>query len=244
MEQDSRPVGRRRSRPTAEGESTQPAADEGGPVRKRQDLRRSQDLGNCALCATALQPKGSKTLRSHEKELLPYNELLSNVTGEVKVLNLGDQVCKTCFRTDERRYKQLQNKFDTELLPRYWEAILNEKQANQEKQPECCVCLCNLVPCSTGGASTSYSGEAISSPNPAAYSSSKYGSNMLSWFFQQLSGRQCVFSGGKDLCSMHYQWFQKVKSLPQQYKDMIRKRTGKAWAGLSERECYLCGSCE
>ena len=218
-----------------------------------------QKLGQCDLCETSLQPRKIYILKA--EEVTGYNSLLAQVTGRnipdtqhlirkvwtasrcssAKELSAGSKVCKVCWVTDNRRIQKLHETHDPMLLPRYWEkgemATLGPGLKEQEL---CSVCMCspearNML---REGASTS-----AGSSQPALYSSSKYGSSMLSWFFQQLFPEHpVVFAGGKDLCSTHYQWFQKGSSLPRKYKDLIHARTGRdGWDGLSHRHCQLCG---
>ena len=155
-----------------------------------------QKLGQCDLCETSLQSGSVKILKA--AEVTDYNNLLAQVTGRkvpdtqhlickvwrasrcssAKELSAGSKVCKACWNTDKSRIQRLCDTHDPTLLPRFWEkGEMARLGAGLKEQELCSICTCSLEARNMlrEGVSTS-----VGNSEPALYSSSKYGSCMLS----------------------------------------------------------------
>ena len=161
---------------------------------------------------------------------------------------MGDIVCRSCWNNDSRHLKKIREGPNPELLPRYWEQRWYKQfLAELKATVKCLVCLTSeQARAYLKGRPSSDSGNHLSSnAEVATYTTWKYGAPLLSWWYHELLGDgPFFFSGGEsdlELCSAHFQWFQKGGSLPARLRDRFLTRTSEGcWQGWMERACRLC----
>eukprot|EP00951_Prasinocladus_malaysianus_P009017 scaffold65790_cov31-Prasinocladus_malaysianus.AAC.1 len=204
----------------------------------------------CYLCGANMARKARKVPAEMTE---PYNRLLSNVQGlglpafheipaawalaesqgmaVIKALPaIPDDVriCQPCYAYDTKQmaWDRLTEGQKSERLPRYWKEGCFRHFQEQKPSDLCIVC------CALGDVN----------PEAAMYSVKNYGPDLLAYFFNLLHGVEFPFVGGnrKELCSTHFQHFQKQPLHKQQI--CLNRLDGKPWIGWMWRKCVICDS--
>ena len=222
----------------------------------------------CPLCANDIHGRKTTTLKDSDF-LGDYNILLSHVNPsellpndhesslvwayarkthneQVKSLSLGEVVCSNCHNPDKITIKSWNGKKSgtvfCESQPRYWkQGRLKEYRKVTKEAAKCLVCVGSQAARSALAGAEDSSANDCRAARAAQYSSSNYGSDMMSFFFYALYGDKIPFSGasGPDICSAHYQHF--LTKPPMAYLQQLEAKEGQRWVGWRERRCVACG---